>query len=302
MSLLPALPSLAINALSNSPWMASGQAHYSGLVWPFVVIAAADGLRRLHRWRRVASVVLVLTTVVAYLAQGAGPFGGNYAPAQLTDRFLRAIQIGSALPSDASVSASSSLVPHLTRRARVFVFPAIEDADYVFLDLRASPAPTSAGDVFLRVQTLLADGWRAAEADDGLLLLERGTASEPLPSLFDAAAPDGVPIGTYLEGRVHLLAAHLVPSPDAALDPDGPRWILRTTWRAAEPLPPGTRLEFWLELRDGSRQHIWDIAPVWWYPPERWAPGTPVTIDVRDVPVRSFASWQATVSSPNSDG
>ena len=59
-ALLPALPSLAINGLSSSAWMASGQAHYSGLVLPFVVLAAADGLRRVGRRRREASVALVV--------------------------------------------------------------------------------------------------------------------------------------------------------------------------------------------------------------------------------------------------
>ena len=183
LALLPALPSLAINGLSSSAWMASGQAHYSGLVLPFLVLAAADGLRRVGRRRREASVALVVTAILAYAWQGAGPFGGRYAPAAVTDHASRAIQMASALPADAAVSASSSLVPHLSRRARVFVFPALQDADHVFLDLRASPAPTSAGDVFLRVQSLLGEGgWRVEAAEDGLLLLARdplGAADRP---------------------------------------------------------------------------------------------------------------------------
>ena len=163
--------------------------------------------------------------------------------------------MASALPADAAVSASSSLVPHLSRRARVFVFPALQDADHVFLDLRASPAPTSAGDVFLRVQSLLGEGgWRIDAAEDGLLLLARDPLAPPIgpPAMLADAASDAPPIGDYLDGRLQLLSAQLVPSPDATLEPDGPRWILRTTWRAVEPLPPGTRLEFWIELDDGT--------------------------------------------------
>ncbi|MBV8716087.1 MAG: DUF2079 domain-containing protein, partial [Chloroflexi bacterium] len=49
LALLPALPSLALNVLSTSPWMASGQAHYSGLVLPFVTVGAAAGLSRFRR-------------------------------------------------------------------------------------------------------------------------------------------------------------------------------------------------------------------------------------------------------------
>src|SRR6185437_15655732 len=90
---------------------------------------------------------------------------------------------------------------------------------------------------------------------------------------------------SYLNGRVSLLSAALVASPDAAVDVDGPRWILRTIWRAEQPLPDSTRIDFWLDRRDGQRQHVWDVADLWWNPPEQWAPGTPVTVDIPDAPI-----------------
>jgi hypothetical protein len=89
-----------------------------------------------------------------------------------------------------------------------------------------------------------------------------------------------------------------VPSPDAALGVDGPHWILRTTWITAQPPPSGTRLEFWLTLHSGEKVHIWDIAPLWWNPPERWPINQPVTVDVPDAPLRSLVSWSATWSTP----
>src|SRR6185503_10444506 len=67
-ALLPALPALASNALSASPWMAAGKAHYSGLVLPFVALGAAAGLARLRSVPHgvaLASWGLVLGSVVA---------------------------------------------------------------------------------------------------------------------------------------------------------------------------------------------------------------------------------------------
>jgi hypothetical protein len=61
-------------------------------------------------------------------------------------------------------------------------------------------------------------------------------------------------------------------------------------------LPAGTRLEFWLELRDGRRLHVWDIADLWWHPPSTWPTDRPVSIDVPDVPIRLFRSWSARLS------
>jgi hypothetical protein len=312
--------------------MAAGEAHYSGLVLPFIVLGAAAGLRRIRakpRLLRMLSGALVIGGVFGYVIQGSGPFGGNYVPARVTDHALRAASLAQTLPADAAVSASSSLVPQVSQRARVFVFPAVNDADYVYVDLRASPAPTSAGDVFLRINGMLSGGgWQILNADDGLVLLQRvadappttitvdlvGTASADTAdiaatsTIADRAGSASAGItggGNFTEpprgydgGRVSLVSAELVPPPNGATDVDGPHWILRTTWRAERRLASGTRLDFWLSQNDGQQRHVWDIAALWWNPPEQWRPGQPITIDVPDVPIRQFASWQATFSEP----
>jgi hypothetical protein len=284
--------------------MASGKAHYSGLILPFIAIGAAAGLRAVRgrpAVMRGACAALVVTSVAGYVMDGAGPLSGNYAPAMLTEHAIRAAALADSLPADAGVSASSALVPRLSHRPRVYVFPAVLDADYVFLDLRASSAPTSPGDVFMRVQALLADGgWSIEHAGDGLLLLRRSPDAQldavgDLSSVMASNADDvaGPALGAYLDGRVSLLSAALVRNPDGAVDVDGPRWILRTTWRADNRLPIGTRVDFSVEQRNGQQLHVWDIAALWWDAPERWAPGQPVTIDISDVPERQFLSWQA---------
>jgi hypothetical protein len=69
-------------------------------------------------------------------------------------------------------------------------------------------------------------------------------------------------------------------------------------WRTSGQLPSGTQLEFWLDLRDGQRLHAWDIAALWWNPPDGWTPGQAVIVDVPDVPIRQFQSWRAGWSVP----
>jgi hypothetical protein len=169
----------------------------------------------------------------------------------------------------------------------------------VFLDFRSSPAPTSAGDVFLRATALLNSGWKIDAAEDGLLLLER---AEDLPAqvlgstLWDAGDMPKSSISNTqppMTEAVSLVSASLVPSPDGAVDVDGPHWILRSVWQANQVLPRGSRLEFWVHLRDGQALHRWDLAELWWNPPEQWTPGVPVSVDVPDVPVRQFVSWRS---------
>jgi hypothetical protein len=237
-------------------------------------------------------VVVVLTSLIGYVLAGAGPFAANYAPAQVTPNAQAAQRIAASLPPEAAVSASTSLVPHLTHRARAYVFPAIEDADYVFLDLQSSPAPTSAADVYLRVQSLLSSGeWQVDTQSDGLLLLERSSDSAittpPPARSTETQAPAPM-----------LISAALIPSPDGALDVDGPRWILRTTWQTDQPLPPGTHPDFWIHLNTGEQLHVWDLVSVWWNPPDQWPTGQPITVDVPNIPERDFAAWSATWSAP----
>jgi hypothetical protein len=307
LALAPALPSLTLNVLSTSAWMAAGKAHYSVLVLPFIVVVAAAGFRRLKNRPRlihIATAGLLASSIVGYVLEGAGPLGGNYAPASLTEHARRAAALAEALPTAASVSASSALVPRISNRAHVYVFPAVLDADYVFLDLRSSPAPTSAGDVFLRASALLNSGWKIDAAEDGLLLLER---AEDLPAQVLGStlwAAGDTPKSSISNTQpptteaVSLVSASLVPSPDGAVDVDGPHWILRSVWQANQVLPRGSRLEFWVHLRDGQALHRWDLAELWWNPPEQWTPGVPVSVDVPDVPVRQFVSWHSQWSLP----
>jgi len=160
LGLLPALPSLGLNLLSGSAWMAGGRAHYSALVLPFLVVAAWLALGKLARQRFAtwARAGLLASSLLGYVLAGAGPLAAEYAPASLTDHARLADRLASQIPELETVSASSPLVPHLSHRPRVYVFPAVLDADDVFVDLTASPAPTSAGDVFLHLRNLLGGG------------------------------------------------------------------------------------------------------------------------------------------------
>jgi uncharacterized membrane protein len=322
LALAPALPTLAVDALSSSPWMASGTAHYSVLVLPFVAIGAAAGLGTLRRpafgraWLvSCAGVALVVTALITYAAAGAGPLAANFAPATVTPHALLAAEIAASIPPDAAVSASTSLVPRVSRRARVYVFPALEDADVIFLDVTATPAPTSAGDVFLRARGLLGGGdWSILRAEDGLLLLARrgvgpedaappaGAAAPGLPPTFftfaGAAAPlaSATPIASFLNGDLDLLSATFLPGPDSAVEPDGPRWVFRTTWRATRPLPAGAHPVALLDLDDGEQLRIADVATLWWLPPSDWTPGRLVQVDWPGVPIRRLARWRLEVT------
>jgi hypothetical protein len=214
------------------------------------------------------------------------------------------------VPADAALSASVALVPHVSQRPKLYVFPALLDADFVLLDVTTSPAPISAGDVFLRVRTMLADGsWSVRQAEDGFQLLQRApvvppVATDDLPPAFYtfAHAPPGdappvLPVSrTFFGGALELVSGEMLPSPDAGVEPDGPRGILRTTWRVNGPLPASIVPVFYLAMDDGSEVAAWEGAEtLWWHPVERWRRGETVRIDLPSIPLRRVTGWRATV-------
>ncbi|MFN0071231.1 MAG: DUF2079 domain-containing protein, partial [Chloroflexota bacterium] len=308
-SFAPALPLLAMNVFSNSPWMASGKAHYSILVLPFLVTAAATTLgaltrvctpptfRGLHLVPRLASIALLAGAGAGYLQAGSGPFAANASPAVVTSHALTARAVAASIPQRARVSSTASIYPHLSQRASSYVFPAVEDAEYVLLDVAGSPAPTSAGDVFLRVRSMLESGeWTVESARNGVILLQRIDAE---PTRAEAcAALSCIPmefysftrlgkstesppvIQSFIDGQLELLTATIMPSSNGAVEPDGPRGILRTVWQTQSALPEWVWPELTLSLNDGSSLIRDDLAALWWYPPERWQPGELIQLDI----------------------
>jgi hypothetical protein len=105
------------------------------------------------------------------------PLGATFAWPQTNAHTRAADQLVALIPADASVSAQSDLVPHLSNRRAIYLFPYRADsAEYVLIDrkgerypLQSEPA-TWANDV----AGLLADpAYHVVAQRDGLILLAR---------------------------------------------------------------------------------------------------------------------------------
>ncbi len=86
------------------------------------------------------------------------------------------------IPADASVSAQSALVPHISHRSHIYLFPYGDDyADYVFLDVTSDIYPFFSHDYIAAAKKVLLSGhYGILAAQDGYLLLKRGL---PPPSI-----------------------------------------------------------------------------------------------------------------------
>ncbi len=154
-------------------------------------IMARSGARLVH----LALLVVIMATLLyqmkgAVAARGALPFSSfnmdgfqgltEYSPQfqwpastphiNLAQRFIDMI------PASASVSAQSHLVPHVSERTDIYLFPYGDDhADYIFLDVTGNTYPLLGFGYIREVKKVLFSGnYGVAAAQDGYLLLKRG--------------------------------------------------------------------------------------------------------------------------------
>ena len=197
-------PILALNGLSGSTWQHGGGAHYSAEVVPALIAGAVCGTRWIARTaerylglpfrRGVLALALVGLAGAGLQAwrHGALPPGDrfSFAPERVAGlsaaHAARLAPLLQRIPPEAPVSAQSNVHPHLATRERLYVFPTVDDAEYILADVAGTSDPLYPDDLFAEVTALLAGSrFELLEADDGLLLFRlrapggAGSASAP---------------------------------------------------------------------------------------------------------------------------
>jgi uncharacterized membrane protein len=194
-----ALPTLGIILLSADPQVYTLEKfHYPAPLVPVVVVSAAYGVaflgqRASDRFRVSRDVAayglsgfLIFCTLAYHLVRGFTPLAGNFSLPVITAHDRVAPELIAMVPPDAIVSAQSRLNPHLSQRARIYMFPKVEDADYVIFDASADSWPIHPNDQWRLYQSLLnEEAFGILAAKDGYILLEKGLiGSRQLPDEF----------------------------------------------------------------------------------------------------------------------
>ena len=155
LTLLVALPGLALIMLSYEPHMTGGLAHYSAELVPTLIVAAILGTRQLTRrlapilhrspatLTAAASLYLLVAALTNQRANGFTPIAASFTYPAVTAHDSLLAQILSRIPPDAAVSAQDTLNAHLSDRARVYLFPDTDNGrvQYIALDATQSIGP-----------------------------------------------------------------------------------------------------------------------------------------------------------------
>ncbi|HVU65944.1 MAG TPA: DUF2079 domain-containing protein [Ktedonobacteraceae bacterium] len=148
----------------------------------------------------VALFLLLALTLLSTLRHdqtyGVMPYTRGFTWPQVTAHEALAQRFIDMIPASASVSAQSSLVPHLSHRTDIYLFPyADNQAEYVFLDVTSDNYPYGQLDYRTTVRKFLLQGsYGIVAAEDGYLLLKRGLPGPGLsPASPTTSGPNALP-------------------------------------------------------------------------------------------------------------
>jgi uncharacterized membrane protein len=314
------VPVVAMNVFSTWDWTYSEGAHYSASIMAFVFVSGISGLsflaRQLARRRKLSHTwtVNVLAAVVLLVAGyhhvqiGISPFSSSYSRPRITDHHRLVRKMIALIPPDAALSTQSGLYPHLSHRQKAYFFPAINDAEYVLLDVTGPSYPITLPEVHSTATRLVDSGqFGVLAAEDGYLLLQRGLAG-----------PSALPDGFYNFGRADEQA---IPHPLRARFGDTIELLgydytlhnavhaqqlpatITTYWRPLRPLEDDLRLVFFFSREDGAIVYHYDqLEPIaLWYPPSRWPVGSIVRVDTPTLSVGRLKDTMVAVVPDASD-
>jgi uncharacterized membrane protein len=269
------------------------------------------------RWSLVTTAVLAALLVATlfkavqadYFFFGNLPFSQNFTWPETSAHTTLAQHFIAMIPPDASVSAQTKLVPHLSERKSIYMFPYGDDqADYILLDTTSDmyPFPRTIDYIEAAKSVILSGHYGIVAAQDGYILLKRGL---PAPGVASTSAvrpgPDGNMLavqpdlptsfcsGSYtrldpsiqqmqatfsgLGGSIDLVGYKVTaPTPLS----QSKQFIGVTTyWRVAQPIRTPLQIELLIE---GSNEEEYlasiDFPMQWWCQTNIWKPGMIVQV------------------------
>jgi uncharacterized membrane protein len=122
-------------------------------------------------------LIRVYNSSAQYDVYGAMPYAHGFIWPNVSAHNKLASHFLDEIPADATVSTQTSLVPHLSQRQSIYLFPyAVDRTDYILLDATGYTYPfKNYSDYAAKVKTILRNGdYGVMDMQDGYILLKRG--------------------------------------------------------------------------------------------------------------------------------
>jgi hypothetical protein len=234
---------------------------------------------------------------------GLLPYSRYYSWPYVTVHERLASHFEAMIPPSVSVSAQATLVPHISERKSIYLFPYGDTtADYIFLDVTnyTSPFDSSAynsSEYIAEVKKVLLSGnYGMVAAQYGYLLLKRGLPAPGISSYSTSVTGDGefpdLPDEFCSFSRVspqqvqHPLQVDFTPAVDSrgvvslvgysVSHIDTNKNVQVTAyWRVNTPILPPLRIELLMyDTHEKEEFSSDDFPALSWCPTSTWKPGT----------------------------
>ncbi len=338
--LVLAIPSIAINLFSSDLNQYLGVFQYNAEIVPILIFATIEAIavilwslqwfvdrirernerqqkqpgeqsvastRGLGHWLRPVSLVILIGFVLFNVVRedypyGSLPFSRGFTWPQVTAHVRLAQRFVDMIPASASVSAQSSLVPHLSERNSIYLFPYQDDrADYIFLDITSFTYPYLFNQYTTEVKKVLLSGnYGVIAAQDGYLLLKKGLpapglspfspvqeGNQVVPDLPDdfcsfvrvsqQAVTQPLQFDFYINANSNAALSLIGYSitPPSSFNIITPFFQVTTYWRVNTSSPPPLRVLVLLIDKNGKQLYSSiDFPALAWCPTSSWKPGT----------------------------
>ena len=132
-----AVPALSVALLSSTPSQFTLGYHYPAIMLPFIYYLAAWGIKRIHpsspQKLSIAAALIMASLMMSW--QYGWILGKQFDLGTQRTTHTQALQhIVEQVPENASVSAMSDIVPHLSNREDIYLFPEIYQAEFIVFD------------------------------------------------------------------------------------------------------------------------------------------------------------------------
>ena len=320
--LVPILVFSTIEALVVLLWLLHFISFRVRAVTPAPLLALThQGARLLHlgemrdhagSGRRVVLACMValvlLATVRADAGSGTLPLSPGFVWPQRTTHVALAQSFLRQIPPQASLSAQSALVPHVSHRTNIYLFPYADmSADYVFLDVTSDIYPFFSSADYIREakKVLLSGTYGVVDAHDGYILLKKG-ASAPGISPSSVVQPSPATDAQYVLPDLPMPFCSYIMQPPHQTIPNPVRVLFKDTddvtpsmeligvhvnapsrfslsagymsvttyWRVLAPMPDPLQIAVLVTDHKGQEKVVsTDMPSMVWCQTQTWKPG-----------------------------
>lgn len=171
---LTVFPYLFLRFTSSYNQMWTMDFHHNANLMPFLIISAAFAIAH---FKFPQKPLIILISILLFFG-GLNPrgiiwsaFQEDFTNIKSYDYINESLKL---IPASTGISAGSSLVPHLSNREKIYMFPDVSDANYIVLDTTLSSYPLKNKELSEKIQSLEeSSSWQIEKRVKTLIIFKR---------------------------------------------------------------------------------------------------------------------------------